>query len=759
MSHNSQTALIHANIAEYKRKFYLNQLLKGSILSLIIIAAYLTIILLSEGLFWFSTSVRTGIFFLTLALVLIVIYKFLLNPILYLYIKRRQISDEKAAKLIGSFFPEVRDHLLNILQLEKISATNAMAAASIEKKAPELQNITFSNSIDISKSFKFIKYLAIPFGIMALVLIVHPKTIIGSTQRIISYKTEFEKEAPFKFVIDPSQQFHAFRNEDLTVKMNIDGLFIPEDVIMETSSREIILQPSEGSSFEYTFSNLNKNQTFRFSSAGYKSREYQILVIERPILQAFDVKINYPHYTGLEDKVFSSISQLVVPEGTQTEWNFYTAFTDSMWVTHQSEKSSLNQKEGTFQYQQQVSTESSFEVRLQNKYGENRDKILFEIKTIEDIFPEIDLYQIQDTVLYQSILLGGKLTDDYGIKKLSIYYKLQDQSEYEELKIPLESRSNNVSFVHDWQLAKTGFSQGSELEYYLQVWDNDQVNGAKSSKTPVYQFKIPTKEEIKEQISQEASNTAKSTKEAQKKSKELNREIKAIADEIKSKQKLEWQDKKRIQELVEEKKKVQAELDKLSKEHEQYMEKRETFNKYDEDIKEKYDQLQELMEQLLDDETKKLYEKMEQLLQENTRIEEMKEMLEKLDSKEQNLSKELERSLELFKQMQVDMKMEDIKNDLSELAEKQEQLSEETESQQSSNEELQEKQNKINDEYEQIQKQMQDLDSLNSNLKNERNLDEIDQSDEDIEESLQKSSQELQKKNNKAASKQAKESW
>ena len=45
------------------------------------------------------------------------------------------------------------------------------------------------------------------------------------------------------------------------------------------------------------------------------------------------------------------------------------------------------------------------------------------------------------------------------------------------------------------------------LEYYVLVSDNDGVNGAKNSKSAVYRFELPNKEDIEQEIEKSRQNT------------------------------------------------------------------------------------------------------------------------------------------------------------------------------------------------------------------------------------------------------------
>ena len=66
------------------------------------------------------------------------------------------------------------------------------------------------------------------------------------------------------------------------------------------------------------------------------------------------------------------------------------------------------------------------------------------------------------------------------------------------------------------------------------------------------------------------------------------------------------------------------------------------------------------MEELLDEETKKLFEELQKLLKENTDISQIQKLLDKLNQNTNNLEKELERTLELFKQLQYESKVDQI---------------------------------------------------------------------------------------------------
>ncbi|MBX7124359.1 MAG: hypothetical protein K1X47_01585, partial [Cyclobacteriaceae bacterium] len=105
---------------------------------------------------------------------------------------------------------------------------------------------------------------------------------------------------------------------------------------------------------------------------------------------------------------------------------------------------------------------------------------------------------------------------------------------------------------------------------------------------------------------------------------------------------------------------------------------REGLSEHDERMKEKAQQIQKLMDELLDEETRKLFRQLEDLMREKADPDQLNKLLEKLDRKELNLEKELDRMKQIFEQFKFDTKLEQFEEELDQAIEKQEQLKSET---------------------------------------------------------------------------------
>ncbi|MBK7268329.1 MAG: hypothetical protein IPI07_02025 [Flavobacteriales bacterium] len=134
--------LLISKLDAFTRKYYKDQLLRGALYSVgLLILAYLV----AAGLEYvgrFGSGVRTGLFYGYLIAAAAVLVRFIAIPLFKLFRLGKVISHAEAARIIGDHFSEVKDKLLNTLQLRDQSAIDpkhrALIEASIAQRSREL---------------------------------------------------------------------------------------------------------------------------------------------------------------------------------------------------------------------------------------------------------------------------------------------------------------------------------------------------------------------------------------------------------------------------------------------------------------------------------------------------------------------------------------------------------------------------------------------------------------------------------------------
>ena len=740
-------------IADYKKKLYKNQLIKGLLIgSTLIVGAFLVVNSL-EYFGRFGTPFRIVLLLCFVGVSAYTLTQYILKPAFYLWNINQPISDEEAAVQIGQFFPGVKDKLLNTLQLAGLStAQNALLEASIAQKTEELRLVRFADAINLQENRKYLKYAIPPIALVLLISAIAPK-FFNSTERIVKFNKTFAEPAPFQFeILNP--KLDAIKHEDFKLDLRLTGNSLPEEVFLVSNGRKYKMNISDERTFDYTFSHIQESTDFHFLAGGYTSNSFRINLVSRPNLLSFNVSLKYPPYLGKQAEEFDNVGNLVVPEGTVIRWVFKTDETDNFQMIFDSTEK-VNVEKGLFSdynYQKKISRTTAYEIVLENINSQNADPINYFINVIPDRYPQINFEQISDSSLYNYIGIGGTIADDYGISDFQFAYRKTNEKNFKLIKIPFNKTSLSQTFFYQVDLNTLGLQKNDQLEYYLMVTDNDGVNGRKSTKSSLLTFNMPTSEEYSQDVEKEVNKTQDKFQELVRKSKEFKKDLNALENELKKKKETDFQDKKDLEKLLSKKEELNKELQALKDQLQELMEKQNRFDRQDPKLVEKMEMLQKMLNELMKNEDSKVLEELKKML-EKSLDEKSLDQLEKFNRQQRNLDKELDRTLNLFKDLQRKQKIEETVKDLRELSEKQEQLSDKANKQEDS-QGLEKEQEQLNKEFNDLTDKLEDIEKQSDELN--KSFDPREEEQEDINQEQKNAKSNLQQKKNDSAAKSQK---
>lgn len=754
---------VHSKIRSFRRKYYLNIFFRGTILTLSILIGYFVLASLLEHNLWLSQWVRLVIFISFFGITALCVFKFLNQPLQW-WVAHRGLNEEEAARIIGVRLPSVRDRLLNLIQLSSSDTESALRYASVRQKSLEFEPLTFDTVVDYSENRKYLKYLAVPVLVLALIVLVNGSILTQSTERIVHFNREYSPAAPFTFEI-LNESLDAFYNEDFTLKVRLDGSAIPESAYLKSGNQRLKLTRSADNEFFYVFERLQQPLAVQVEAAGFYSDLIKINLISRPELIKFNVELEFPRYIQRRNEKVVNAGNLEVPEGTLIRWKLNTANTREAKIVFGSEKDplSFHSDDQNFTFEKRLKQPDQYEITLRNEQSSNKEKIAYNIEIIKDQFPGISVSNYRDSILYKRVILGGMISDDYGITQMALHFRIRNENQDEilkrDVKIPVSKNQLQQNFFYNWSLDSLELLPGHQLEYYLEVWDNDGVNGRKSTRSGSYTFLIPTQDNLVAEISKSQSKTEEKIDQSVDKATKLQDQIEQANQKLKGKQTLDWQDKKMLEDIIQQKQGLDQMVEQLKEQNRLLEEKKDAFTEQNERIREKAEQLQKLMDELLDEETKKLFEELQKLLKENSDINQIQKLLDKMNQNSDNLEKELERTLELFKELQYEFKLDQSIQDLKKQIEDQKDILERTESLEKQSkdkknqhqkksegenqnseksEELAQDQEQLNEEFKQTTEELEELEKLGNELNKDEELpgkEELEEVEQDQEQS------------------------
>lgn len=730
---------IQEKLQQFTRKYYVNQLIKGSILFITIGLLYLIFTLFIEYSLWLKPTLRTALFWVFIIVEILLLANYVVIPITKLIGFRSGISEVEASKLIGKHFPEVNDKLLNMLQLQNSKQQSELIEASIDQKSKELQPVPFVKAIDFSTNKKYLKFILLPMLIWLLVYITGNINIFNdSLTRVVNYKKAYVPPAPFLFEIE-NKNLDVLEGNSLTVYIKTVGSVIPNDVKISFLGERYYLQNNGLGNFEYTFSNVKESLKFNFEANRVFSQDYQLNSIATPIITNLKMVLRYPDYTGKKSELIENTGNAIVPQGTAINWQIETHQTESIGFKFEEKTLNFNKTTSNhFNFKKKILQPLNYTIATSNKQLKNHEQLNFFVEVVNDEYPKIDIISNIDSISRGPIDFAGELSDDYLVSKLELmYYNKQNPSLKNKYKINI----NPSSFTSFYYIFPEGIEirEGVDYEMYFQVFDNDRVNGAKKTISKVFSYYNKTDAEIKEELMKEQNKTISNMSKALSKSKKENSDFRKLQEELQKKGEINWNDTQKLEQLLQRQNQYQQLLQKQSNKLKQNLEEQPNLDKLSEkkeDLKKRIEETKKLAEQ------DKLLKELEELIKKFDK-EELQKKLNELTKKNKRNEQSLERILELTKRFYVEQKAVQIQEKLEKLAEDENKLSK--------NKDVNslEKQNEINKEFNKLTDDFKELDKQNKGLKRPMTLPKPDDEVKDIENDLQDAVDELQKDESK----------
>lgn len=330
MSNNYQ--ILIKKLDDFIRKYYKNRLLKGGIYSLGLFVASFIVFTSVEYFGQFNTTGRTILFYTFIGTTAYLLVNYVVVPISKLYKFGKIINHNQAAEIIGNHFEEVKDKLINVLQLEhKAELNNSnLLLASIDQKSLELKPVPFVNAVNLTENKKHLKYLFIPLLLLIGISVVSPKIFTVGTERLVNHNTYIAPIAPFNMEIN-NKMLSVLKNKDFNLEVVVSGNQLPDKLYLEQGGNKFPLSKTDKRTYSYMFKNVQKNKDFKLYASGFYSKEYELSVIPNPILTDFTVEINYPKYLNKSNETIQNTGDLILPEGTKIKWNIQAEDADFIY--------------------------------------------------------------------------------------------------------------------------------------------------------------------------------------------------------------------------------------------------------------------------------------------------------------------------------------------------------------------------------------------------------------------------------------------
>lgn len=704
----------------------------------IALALFLILVLL-EAIENFNSGFRTAVFWIIVVGFISTFSMYVVFPFIkdLLYYANPDYVD--AARKIGAHFPDIKDELANAIQLleeKNQNYSDQLIDAALQNVYNKTEKINFNLVIDFTQAKKFFRIALITI-VAAIAVISFVPGLSSAAYRLINFNKNFAPPPKFVFEITPGS-IEIAKGENIFIRIKANGQQ-PSEIILsikfseQSEYSEKSLLPDSLGNFVFEVRSVKSSFEYFAYAEGITSDTHKISIINRPIITGIEITVFPPSYSHLPIQTQKDNGNIAALPGSKIKLalnssrelsNAEVLFSDSSKITM---RTFTTKSVGEFI----VSKEINYQILIEDIESlTNINPITYSIKVMIDAAPKIELLSpIKNIKLRQEskISFVSKVADDYGFSKMNFNYRLtsskyrQTTDEFTSLPVSISKKLKEDEIYFVWDLAPLVLAEGEALSYYLEVFDNDIINGPKSSRTQQLTITIPSLDELFADAGNKQDDVAKDLTETLKEAEQLKQEMQKISNDLKQNSKdISWQEKQRIERAAEKFEEVARKVNEISQKLTEMKNDLAKNNLLSEETLQKYNELQELLEKMNSGEMKEALKRMQESLKglnrNNVQI-----SMEEMKANEEYIKKSIERTLNLLKRIQVEQKVDELLKRTEELTQKIDSLKRKTEQSdlldKPKRDELSKRQEDITKDLKNLSEEMDNLNDKMSGLK------------------------------------------
>lgn len=622
----------------------------------------------------------------------------------YWLLKRQQFHatrPETLASQIGDRLPEIGDRILNAVQLSQkqppAGISDHLHQAAIQSGVQFIDKVPDSLLFPRDTLVRYLKRTGLGMTLLIILYALNFQDTNAAITRLSQPEIAFEYPVPLGLSLESSEH-HVLAGDSLQLTGVIRGRQV-EDVELIIATRQdtnIYKVPVIDQGYTFPMDHLLTSFTAIAKVTNQRpwepweyieSEARHVQVINRPLVQDLTLRINPPSYTRLPTEIVTrNILDISGYKGSQVTLDGLASKEIASGTMHfkDARPLSLAMTGARFRVSFTLTKVDEAWIELMDHEGvPNLDPLVYPIYVATDVAPIVRvLVPGQDVIIgdRMELPLRMKMDDDFGFSRLELNYQIQhpdylmaDTTTY-SIPIPLPRQDfSSLELNHTWDMSEVSMMPEDAVEYWITVWDNNEVDGPQSSSSQKWLARLPSMDEMFEEIAQGNEQVKAEQEDILDVVQEIKEKVSELALEVQKDPNLSWEQQQEAAEAIDQVKDLQEQLENISDQLDQMMSTAEEQNLFSEETLDKYAELQELMEQLITPELEEAMRRLQEAMEQNDPGE-MQAALEDFDAAMENFEESVERTLEIFKQVEIEQKLDELTARLSDLAERQENL-------------------------------------------------------------------------------------
>ena len=661
-----------------------------------------------EKTLYLPTAIRTlvmyGLLGLTLLLLLVLVLRWLgLWRGWWPWVSMRAL-----AARVGRRLGEETDRLLNALQLEdglvlKPDSPNAdLMSRSVGLVADQLRRLDL-RSLTPRRYQPPVWLVRVLLLAVALAWVSAPGDMYQATKRLRHPGHEYPTPTPF-ILLSVRGDLEVLGGDTVAVVFTAFEASPPEIEVLwfneQGRGRTALIGLHQGR-FVHQFEDIRDDVTYyaRIRNPNWfshweeiRSEAHRISLTDRPIIQSLSFLISPPAHTGEATyKLGGNVADISTLVGSRVSFTATTNLPLAEALLHLGEEELPLEVDGTTVQGEFVLEESNtmFITVRDRRDVTNANPVQYRFTSLVDYPPTLTVIMpLVDVELDETMLLPLQfdVSDDYGFSQAQITYEIrkpqylsQDNQIYTRDIKELAADRRSQRITHLWELGPLGLMPGDEVHFHLEVYDNNLVSGPGKAVSATLVARLPTLTDLFAQVADRSDQSVTATEGMLEELEKVRSLLEEMEQNLMEENQVSWEQQQKGKEVFQTLEEVLSQLERVQNEIRELGVKSEDNQLFSPELLRKYDELQNLLEQIMSADLEEAMNRLREAL-ENMDPERLKQALHNMQFQADEFEAQLDRFLDIFQRALAELKMDEVVQRLEELVAVEEELLRELES-------------------------------------------------------------------------------
>jgi hypothetical protein len=594
------------------------------------------------------------------------------------------------------------DRLLNALQLEQRlinqpDQPNAdLLNQSVKLVARRLSTLDFR--ILTPRRYKpSVRLVSVVIVLLILAWVTAPKAMSRAAIRLWHPEQEFAKPTPFILLsltgdeeVLGSDTVEVVFTAIGTVPQAIDLVWV--DIQGQQYTEKITLSKDR---YTYYFKDVHDDIRYHarylnpawFSSwDDITSQQHTITIIDRPLIETLSFRIISPEYTGEPvEEIGGNVADITTLVGSRIELVGTTNMPLDSAVIRMGDTEipmSVNRQTITGSFMLEHSADLTISV-VDRRGITNANPIHYSFTALPDYPPTLSIIMpLLPVDLDESMMVPVHfdISDDFGFSQAQITYQIHhpeyltpDNQTYTYTLPELDLTKRSQQVRHVWELSQLNLVPGDEVHFQVEVYDNNVVSGPGEAVSGTMVARVPTLTDLFTRVAENSDQTTSVTESVL----EDLEEVKALLEEmelaLRGEERVTWDQQQMGKQILETMQDVVAAMEAVQEQLQKLGNMAEENTLFSDEILQKYDELQNLLEEIMTPELEEAMARLRDAMQEMD-PERLKNALQNMQFQASEFESQLDRFLDIFRRALAEMKMDEVVQRLEHMVVIEEQL-------------------------------------------------------------------------------------